>query len=97
MSYSKNYSAGVCYISSLYTDKIYIGSSKHIDSRIKIHARLLRDNKHPNKSLQEDYNLYPASFIWGVLEKTEDYKKREKFYITLLDSVNPIFGYNKYK
>ena len=94
MAYGKRYKSGVYYITSFYNDKIYIGSSKSINSRIKIHARLLRNDIHPNKRMQEDYNICSKGFEWGILEYTDDYKVRERYYINLLDATNPAFGYN---
>lgn len=94
MSYGKKYKSGVYYIVSLYNDKIYIGSSKSIDSRIKIHARLLKNNMHPITRMQLDYNICSKGFIWGVLEYTDNYKQQEKYYINLLGANDAAFGYN---
>lgn len=38
-------------------DEYYIGSSKNINKRITEHKRLLKQNKHYNKLLQNKYNL----------------------------------------
>lgn len=94
MSYSKNGKFGVYCIVCRQKDKIYVGSSKCMESRVKIHFRLLRDGNHPNKEIQNDYLLYPDTFAWSPLEYTADYKVREKEWIKILGSSSKEFGYN---
>ena len=94
MSYSKNGKFGVYCIICRQKDKIYVGSSKCIESRIKIHFRLLRLGIHPNKEMQNDYLLYSDTFAWSPLEYTNDYKAKEKEWIKTLKSGLKEFGYN---
>lgn len=47
---------GVYIILHRSSGKMYIGSSGDIDFRIKAHKRLLKNNRHKNKFLQEAYN-----------------------------------------
>lgn len=49
---------GIYCIKSLIDDKIYIGSSSCLYSRINYHLNNLRNNKHSNKKLQNYYNKY---------------------------------------
>lgn len=45
------------------TGQFYIGSSTDMEARIWKHRSLLRKNKHPNKTLQDLYNLYGTMSI----------------------------------
>ena len=60
---------GVYYIKNKITDKIYIGSATNgIKKRWYQHKKLLKENKHSNKSLQLDWNLYgQENFVFGIL------------------------------
>jgi hypothetical protein len=49
----------------------YIGSSSNINKRIVEHTRILRNKKHYNKKLQEQYDLNPVFQSWCI-EKVED-------------------------
>ena len=49
--------------------KMYIGSSAHMDSRLREHMAVLRSGKHPNADMQEDYNRYGECFSFGILER----------------------------
>lgn len=40
------------------TNKIYVGSTKNISRRLSKHFSLLYRNEHPNKTLQNDYNIF---------------------------------------
>lgn len=47
---------GVYMIHHLETDKVYVGSTKDLYSRESKHRGMLKNNKHSNKNLQEEYN-----------------------------------------
>lgn len=60
---------GVYFIYNRESDKMYIGSSQNIRTRILSHFSLLLRNKHPNIYLQRTFNKYGAmSFMWDVCE-----------------------------
>lgn len=60
---------GVYYIKSKITNKQYIGSSKNIQRRIGKHFSELKYNRHSDKDLQKEYNLYGYSnFECGLYE-----------------------------
>lgn len=73
----------------------YIGSSTHIETRLKYHYSKLRKNNHPNYRLQSDYAEYGAdSFKTEILEILDDTGSRhdaymrESYYIKLFGGVN---------
>ena len=74
------------------TWRSYVGQSVNIEKRVKTHFQLLRDNKHQNKTLQSDFNLYGlASFTSEIIEVVSDKAQliqREKYY--------ELFGCNLY-
>lgn len=60
---------GVYKIVNIKNNKIYVGSSLDIESRIKTHFSNLLNNKHRNLHLQNSFNKYGENcFIWEVLE-----------------------------
>lgn len=60
---------GIYKITCTATGKVYIGSSINITKRWKSHQRELKNNKHKNRSLQEDYNKYGESYFnYTVIE-----------------------------
>lgn len=52
---------GIYYIKNIDNEKIYIGSTGNLTQRIKTHIFNLRENKHINQDLQEDFNKYTIS------------------------------------
>lgn len=80
------------------TGKMYIGSTAHLDSRLRQHMTALRENKHPVSNMQKDYNKHGGDFSVCVLA---DYlpndttrTKIESLYMTILGTRNPESGYN---
>ena len=73
------------------TNKQYIGSALNHAKRKREHFYNLKNNKHPNKKLQNAYNKYGADcFDFKIIEVVEDEKKlieREQHYINKLKSV----------
>lgn len=65
----KKIKCGVYKITCIPNGKIYIGSSKNIDKRWRKHIDELRYQEHPNKFLQQDYNLYGEDkFKFEIIE-----------------------------
>jgi group I intron endonuclease len=64
--------------------EIYIGRSFNVEKRIKRHICFLRNNKHVNCRLQEQYDKY-KDFEWSVIEIVNGNKskqgEREKYWI----------------
>jgi group I intron endonuclease len=81
----------------LVNNKVYIGQTENLSSRINSHFSNLKYNRHTNKEMQNDYNKYGAdNFVFNVLEYCEPISEvvnaKETFYINQHDLV-----YNKKK
>lgn len=63
---------GIYQILNKYTGDWYIGSSKHVSTRIHQHFSLLRNGKHPNKKMQREFDKYNEFFVCFLLEKIPD-------------------------
>lgn len=90
--------SGIYQIKNTLNGKIYIGSSKNMNARIRGHRVKLRKNKHCNSHLQSAWNKYgEKSFIYSVIEicQEEVLIKKEQFYVDKLEVINPKIGYNK--
>lgn len=75
--------------------KMYIGSSAYVRKRWNTHIYQLRHNKHHNKALQDDFNLFgEQSFSLVVLEEVEDksklYDREQHFLDTVNDKYNEL-------
>ena len=61
--------SGIYYIKCKVNNKLYIGSSKDIGSRLIKHFSQLRKGNHPNHGLLSDYKKYgQKEFEFGVIE-----------------------------
>lgn len=88
---------GIYEILNKTNDKRYIGSSKDIETRFKVHLSLLKCNKHFNKHLQSAWNKYgEEAFEFNATElcEQEELFIREKHYIDTLDVLDHNNGYN---
>lgn len=80
--------SGIYKITNTVNDMCYIGSSKNIKFRLKIHRSLLRRNKHHNIHLQRAWNKYgEEAFKEEILElcPKKDRLSGEQYYINLHD------------
>lgn len=87
--------SGIYKITCLESGKVYIGSSVDVDKRKNTHLCELRNNYHPNRHLQNSYNLYGESkFVFEVVAycQPEMLLSEEERYIQIFDSYNN--GYN---
>lgn len=88
--------SGVYLITNKITEKVYIGSSVDIRRRWNQHRSYLRNNKHPNKKLQNSWNKHGENaFIFKVLCSVDDPNTLhvfEQFWINVYDSKDS--GYN---
>lgn len=88
---------GIYYIKNLANEKIYIGKSIDVISRLKGHYSILKKGEHSNSYLQRAFNKYGESFFeFGVIEVCErDFlSELEIFYIEKYNSSNERNGYN---
>jgi hypothetical protein len=100
---------GVYRITNVGTGKLYIGSSGELAIRIAWHHYRLFLGRHPNKSLQKDWNnsghttfrfsvievLDSEPDLFGVPQLQEIVKTREQYWMKVYDSKNTARGYNK--
>jgi len=91
-------SSGVYLIKCKINNRVYIGQSTNISSRISLHISSLTNGKHHCELLQEDYNKYGlTNFVFELIEEVEEnensllYRERCWIDIFLLDN---IFLYN---
>lgn len=82
--------SGIYSILNTLNDKIYIGSANDIDRRLSEHLRQLKNNKHPNKKIQNAWNKYSEeNFVFNIIEYSdvEVLLIREQYYLdTYLDA-----------
>jgi group I intron endonuclease len=83
-------------ITNLKNNKIYIGQTKDIQRRFREHKNCMYGsekckNKHLYRSIQK-YGI--ESFSFEIIEETEHYNEREKYWIDYYNSNDPNCGYN---
>ena len=90
---------GIYKITNKVSGKIYIGQSKDIEVRIDQHLSALRRNKHENKDMQRDYNLFSSAFEFEVVEECplSLLNEAEIRWIAHYKSDNKVYGYNQNK
>lgn len=93
---------GIYIIRSISNNKVYIGQSYGIESRINKHLRCLRNGNHINKHLQSTYNIYGEdNFKFDVVETLDNnvdneiITEREQYWIDFYKSNIREFGFNK--
>lgn len=89
---------GIYVIKNIHNGKKYIGSSKNIENRFKIHKRYLRIGKHPNIHLQRAWDLYgEESFMFEIMEICfdENILKVEQSYFDLIDDWTQYYNISK--
>lgn len=87
---------GVYQIRNVENNKRYIGQSENISHRKACHIYDLKNNRHKNKYLQQEYNENPDDFVFEVLCKcgVDDLEDLERFYIKKYSSNKRETGYN---
>lgn len=91
----KNKICGIYYIKNTLNNNMYIGQSVNIKLRFCAHRSSLKNNKHYNEKLQEDFNKYGMDiFEFGILEECESefLDELEQYYIKKYNTVES--GYN---
>lgn len=91
----QNKICGIYYIKNTLNNNMYIGQSVNIKARFCAHRSSLKNNKHYNEKLQEDFNKYGMDiFELGILEECESefLDELEQYYIKKYNTVES--GYN---
>lgn len=91
----QNKICGIYYIKNTLNNNMYIGQSVNIKTRFCAHRSSLKNNKHYNEKLQEDFNKYGMDiFELGILEECESefLDELEQYYIKKYNTVES--GYN---
>lgn len=89
--------SGIYQIRNTVNGKVYVGQSKDLAQRKRVHRRMLLDGKHYNRYLQRSFNKYGEdSFAFEVLEycKEEHLIKKERQWIKNMNSEYADKGYN---
>lgn len=84
--------SGIYYLKNIENNKLYIGSSKNIRSRIYNHKNKFKNQKHSNPYLQNAVNKHGFEvFECGILEKCDekDLLSKEQYY---LDTLKPEYN-----
>lgn len=87
-------------IKNLKNNKIYIGSTKSLNSRKYEHFYHLKRNTHHSEHLQKSYNKYGKNiFAFFLIEEctNSNRKERELYHININKSFERDFGYNIYE
>lgn len=89
--------SGIYSITNIVNNKKYIGQSININSRISAHKTHLKNNKHSNEYLQNQYNKYGIqNFLFEVVEYVDIDKldEREVYWIEKFSTMDRSKGYN---
>ena len=88
---------GIYLIFNLANQRVYIGQSKNVKTRLAIHKSSLRHSNHSNDYLQNAFNKYGEDkFVFRSVEycEVENLTEREEYWIGQFNSINPNRGYN---
>lgn len=88
---------GIYKITNLINNKVYIGSSVRISTRLMSHKYDLRLDKHSNQYLQQSFNKHGESnFSFEILELCDENNLvlKENYYILKYKSNDLENGYN---
>lgn len=87
---------GIYKIRNKTNNKVYIGQSVNVESRLKKHFYLLKNNIHENRYLQNSFNKNPEEFDYEIIEmcKIEKLNEKEVQWIKEFNSLDQEFGFN---
>lgn len=90
---------GIYYILNALNNKMYIGRTRYLYSRMHEHTVQLNRGGHINRELQADWDRYGVkAFSFGILQSdnfTHTLAETERQYIRHYLSDDPRFGYNR--
>lgn len=89
--------SGIYKIKNIFNDKVYVGSAKNLDKRIKNHIWGIYKNKHRNIMLTQAFNKYGYDNFYFIILEICDYEEiveRENLWIDYYQSFKKENGYN---
>ena len=89
--------AGICTITNLINNKMYVGYSNNCSKRKHNHFKSLMSNTHWNLRLQNAYNKYgKENFVFEILEfwNKEYLASQENYWCNMLNTHDRRYGYN---
>lgn len=83
-------------ITNTITQEFYIGATKNLYYRLRLHLCHLRKNYRDHPKLQDAFNIYGENAFYStILEKTTNLKEREEYWMNKLQpAYNKIFSLN---
>lgn len=94
---SKKKICGIYKITNKINGKVYIGQSRDIKNRIRVHKYDFQKNKHHNPHFQKSWNKYGKdNFKFEIIEECEENElnKNEQYWINFYNSFDSNLGYN---
>jgi group I intron endonuclease len=90
---------GIYLIRNTVNGKVYIGQTRCLETRWRIHRNQLLGNKHFNKHLQASWNKYNGAFEFEIVLycSRQELNEMEIALIELSESFNAKIGFNKTK
>jgi len=88
---------GIYCIKNIENNKRYIGSSRNIPGRWRVHKSRLKLGKHHSSHLQKSYLQNPNKFVYEILESVDDISMleiREQYWVDYFQSHKSEYGYN---
>lgn len=78
------------------TNRVYVGSSCHIDNRLKNHIYALRNHNHKVEDMQADFDRYGEDYTFTILDEIVEFQDRFKEYEWMMKYQSNIrgIGYN---
>lgn len=91
--------SGIYYILNTRNNKMYIGRTRYLYTRMNDHINMLNRGVHINREMQADWDQHSVkAFSFGILQAddfTHTLAETERQYIRHYVSDDPRFGYNR--